>query len=361
MFRANIAAKSFLTNNREEFVSQASRSYIHPNHRKKFEKNREPLVISFSDDDSGTDSEDYRPKNAFEARNDTFGVARGRRPPAASSSKMLPVNTRKEAILPRKVSPNHASISSMMKTGRLLSKNGGHVNNIISNNKNKAELEHGRSQNVHLNSSKLQDLRQLIAVREYELKHKVNKKKESPSGSCKNDSSTNLRSRATKICREAHDDIGQYEVKEPERKRLKFEESHACPVNTEHMQNVPYAESTLVPQNIALEKCGQQLIDNHCSSYEEIAPGTSQPQRAEKNCCSALAGDASNIVKNGILLLCTFSVMTSTSALMIVFYDYTGTSSITDGSRCKHTAQLEGPIIAVNKPVDTSDKTQVSC
>lgn len=307
MFPANIAAKSVSTNNHEEFVGQASRSYVQPNHRKKFEKNRVPFVISFSDDDSGSDSEDYRRKNASEARNNTFGVARSRRLPAASSSKMLAGNTRKEAISHRKVSPGRTSISSMMKTGRLLSKNGGQVNNIISNNKNKAEQEHGRNQNVHLNSSKLQDLRQLIAIRENELKRKVDKKKESPSGPCKNDSATNLSSGVTKICREAYVDFGQYEVKEPERKRLKFEESHLCPVTTERRQNVPYTESTLVSENIVLEKCGQQLIDNHCFSYEEIALGTSQPQRAEKNCCSALAGDASNIVKNGILLLCTFS------------------------------------------------------
>lgn len=324
--------KSVSTNNREEFVGQASRPYVQPNHRKKLEKNRVPFVISFSDDDSGSDSEEYRRKSAFEARNDTFGVARSRRPPAASSSKMLPGNTRKAAMLPRKVSPSRTSISTMMKTGRLLSKNGGPVNNIISNNKNKAEQEHGRNQNVHLNSSKLQDLRQLIAIRENELKRKVDKKKESPSGSCKNDSAATLSSGATKICREAHNDFAQYEVKEPERKRLKFEESHACPANTERRQNVPYTESTLVSENFVLEKCGQQLIDNHCSSYEEIALGTSQSQRAEKNCCSALAGDASNIVKNG-------------------------TSSITDVSRCNHTAQLEGPIVAVNKPVDTSNKT----
>ncbi|KAK1378091.1 RNA-binding family protein [Heracleum sosnowskyi] len=327
------AAKSVSTNNREEFVGQASRSYVQPNHRNKFEKKRVPLVISFSDDDSGSDSEseDYKRKNASEAGNDTFGVARSRRPPAASSSKMLPGNTKKEAILPRKVSPSRTSISSMMKTGRLLSKSGGHVNNIISNNKNKAEQEHGRNQNVHLNSSKLQDLRQLIAIRENELKIKVDKKKESPSGSCKNNSAPNLSSGSTKICREAHDDFGEDEVKEPERKRLKFEESHACPVNTECRKNVQYTESTLLSENIVLEKCGQQLIDNHRSSYEQFAVGTSQPQRAEKNCRSALAGDASNIVKNG-------------------------TSSITGVSHCNHTAQLEGRIIAVNRPVDTSDR-----
>ncbi|KAL8103027.1 hypothetical protein AgCh_027530 [Apium graveolens] len=245
---------------------------------------------------------------------------------------MLAGNTRKEAILPRKVSPGHTSISSMMKTGRLLSKNGGHKNNIISNNINKAEQEHGRTQNIHLNSSKLQDLRQLIAIRENELKRKVDKKKESPSGACKNDSAPNLSTGPTKIYREAHDKLGQYEVNEPERKRLKFEESHACSVTTERRQNVPHSDSTLVSENVVLEKCGQPFIDNCCSSYEEIALGTSQPQRAKNNCCSASAGDASNIVKNG-------------------------TSSITDVSFCNHAAQLEGLIIGVNKPVDTSDKT----
>ncbi|KAL1806071.1 hypothetical protein ACET3Z_029139 [Daucus carota] len=320
-------AKSVPTNSRAGFVGQASRSHCQPHNRKKFEKNRTPFVISFSDDDSGSESEEHRQKSTYESRNETHGVVRSRRPPAASSSKVHPGNTRKEAMLPRKVSPSRTSVSSMMETGRLPSRNGGHVKSIIMNNKSKAEQEHEGNQNIHLNSSKLQDLRQLIAIRENELKRKVNKKKESPSSSCKADSATNLSSGASKMHREAHDDFVQYELKEPDRKRLKFEESHACPVKTEHRQGVMYTEPTLVSENVVLEKSGQQLIDNRCS-YEKTVLGTSQCQRAEKNVC---AGDDSNVAREG-------------------------TSGITDVCCCNHTVQLAGPIIAVNA-VDTSNNT----
>lgn len=41
-------------------------------------------------------------------------------------------------------------------------------------------------------------------------------------------------------------------------------------------------------------------------------------------------------------------------------HNYAGTSGITDVCCCNHAVQLAGPIIAVNRPVDTSNNTPVS-
>lgn len=264
------------------------------------------------DDDSGIDSEECRQGNACKTKSETLGVAASRRPLAASFAKvqMLPGNARNDTMVPRKASLSRTFVLSMTKINGVSSKNGwpllgkqrSHVKNINLLNKNKAEHEHGGNQNVCLNSSKLQDLRQLIVIRENELKLKVVKQKEElASGSCRNDSATVLSNKETSLYREAPVDFAQFELKEPDRKHLKISESHSCLINSDHMQGIPDVDSTLALVKYVLDSYGQQIIDNCSYCDKEIALEITMWQKDEENRGSILAENLPSAVKEGCI------------------------------------------------------------
>lgn len=268
-----------------------------------------PFVISFSDDDSGSDSEECGQGNAYETKN-VAGV--NGRHPAASFAKlqMLPGNAKKGTMVPRNVSLSHTFVSSMTKDNVASSNNGNpvlgekrsHVKHINILNKNKAEQEHGCNENVHLNSSKLQDLRQLIAIRENELKLKAAKQNKEPA-SGKTDSATNLSNRATRIRREAPADFVHLELKEPDKKRLKVGESHSCKVNSDGRKGIAAVESNLCLEKSVLELCGKPIVDNHSCCDKEIALGTTQWQNEEENRGSVLASNLHSVVEGTFFCL----------------------------------------------------------
>ncbi|KAK2978097.1 hypothetical protein RJ640_009261 [Escallonia rubra] len=251
-----------------------------PNQRKS-EKNRVPFVITFSDGESGSDSEEHGHGKGTETRGKTIAVDGSRRPsaPLLAKSHILLRATRNDTkITPRNVSLSHTSVSSVKKfngawRGPLPSDQRYSVKNFNSVNKSKGGREHGSNKNVHLNSSKLQDLRQLIAIRENEIKLKAARKDEkSASGSSRNSYGMNLDSDSTKVSRETSADLLQFEPKEPDRKRLKVHQPQ---------QDMLAVESRLAVEKSVLDNCGRQGTDEHSYCDKEILLGSTQSSDTE--------------------------------------------------------------------------------
>ncbi|XP_057979454.1 uncharacterized protein LOC131165553 isoform X2 [Malania oleifera] len=291
------AGKYISTINHASSVDIHSKASVQPNHCKGFEKNRVPLksgtpawfvpsrvnsnlVISFSDDDSGSDSEECGQEKASETKGNARGVTSNRRPPIPTQGKMqmLCQATRNETkFMPKKASLNRTVISSMTKTPGTNSRNAGlasieqgfRVRNLNTFNKNSAGREHGSNQNVVLNSSKLQDLRHQIAMRESELKLKsAQQNKEIVSSLCKDYDIISSNNDATRKTRLTSTEIELSEPKEPEKKRMKL--------------NEPYSSSLLdVGRGIK-----EAITDN--SHIKEPITENSHPQEksmVDRSCC----------------------------------------------------------------------------
>ncbi|KAK3034423.1 hypothetical protein RJ639_033694 [Escallonia herrerae] len=250
-----------------------------PNQHKS-EKNRVPFVITFSDGESGSDSEEHGHGKATETRGKMIAVDGSRRPstPLLAKSHILHRATRNDTkVMPRNVSLSRTSVSSVKKfngtwRGPLPSEQRYSVKNFISVNKSKGGREHGSNKNVHLNSSKLQDLRQLIAIRENEIKIKAARKDEkSASGSSRNCYGTNVDSDSTKVARETSADLLQFEPKEPDRKRLKVYQPQ---------QDMPAVESRLAVEKSVLDNCDHGT-DERCYFDKEILMGSTQSSDTE--------------------------------------------------------------------------------
>ncbi|KAL6980502.1 hypothetical protein U1Q18_022140 [Sarracenia purpurea var. burkii] len=174
------------TLNPKSLVDLSSRTSVQPRNQKGTEKNRAPFVpfvICFSEDDSGSDSEEFRQSKAPEAKGNSLTVGGNRRAPASSLPKsQIPHWAKKNdaTSMPRKASLSRSFVSSMAKingansrnSGYSLVEQGSHVRNSNTLHKKLTGMDHGGDQNMHFNSSKLQDLRQQIANREKELKLK---------------------------------------------------------------------------------------------------------------------------------------------------------------------------------------------
>lgn len=248
-----------------------------------------PFVISFSDDDSSSESEESKKGKELETKSNTKGMDVTRRPPVFSLAKsqiLRQKTTNNTKVIPRKVPLSRTFVSSMTKINGPASRNGGpspveqrsHVTNFNNLNKIKA----GKGQNIHLNSSKLQDLRQLIAIRENELKLKATQQnKETISGSFKDYNVVNLSNDAAGICRENSAEFLQFEPKEPEKKRLKVTEPHTSPLDSDGRQDMPGVEAVLASEKAASECFDQQSVDDRYCDKE--IPGATRGQKQEEN------------------------------------------------------------------------------
>ncbi|XP_034704624.1 uncharacterized protein LOC117928737 [Vitis riparia] len=303
------AGKSVSVNNAATSIDIQARTSIQPNYHKGFEKNRVPfksgssgwygppgsnnnLVISFSDNDSGSDSEEYGQEKAstLETKGDTVRVDGNKRTPASSvrKSEMLERTTGTETkMVPKKVPLSRRFIQSTKakgfnsrNTGPLLIEQGSRVGNFSALNKNLAKRDREVTQGVFLNNSKLQDLRQQIALRESELKLKSaqqNKEivsqqnKETVSGSCKDNNSMNLNNSTTGKSRSTSIDIQQLEPKEPDGKRLKVSGTYSRQINSnlDDRHDVPAAKSLLGLKEPASQSSGLLDRDKIDRSYCE--------------------------------------------------------------------------------------------
>ncbi|KDO67695.1 hypothetical protein CISIN_1g000307mg [Citrus sinensis] len=193
------------------------------------------LVISFSDDDSGSDTEDYRHKTAFENKSNTTRVDGSGRPPTSSAVKVKNLQQTARNVskaIPKKLSPsrtltttrNHGGANSWVSRPPSVDQRS-RVRNFSIKTK-LGSLECGDQ--VGLRNSKLQDLRQQIALRESELKLKAaQQNKDLVIDSCEN----------------YH--LGRLDQKEPDKKRLKVSGSYSHRLTTDGRQDIPATKSTV--------------------------------------------------------------------------------------------------------------------
>ena len=241
LLQTYLTGKSISTNTPANSSHVPIRTSVKPNSRKSFEKSRGqfvPFVISFSDDESGSESEEGKQRKSSETRGNSLGGDPDRRPLASSldKSQILRRTIRNEAkVIPRKVTLGRTFVSSMtnINGGPLLPGKRFQVRNINTINKNFSGREHGGKQNVHVNTSKLQDLRQQIAIRETELKLKsAQQSKETVSGSCSDQNIMNFNNVQARKYRGTSADFVQSNPKEPDKKRLKVSESHSSELSS---------------------------------------------------------------------------------------------------------------------------------
>ena len=258
MFPAYLIGTSALTRNPTP-TTATSRSSVHLNNRKSSEKKRVPFLISFSDEDSDSDSEEYieegieidcdeMTKRVVQNRKfpTIFGNFQKGKQPAKTNSK-----------IPKKVSTSRTFVSAANRANGTSSKNGGNTSIGPKShiNKSNAPSKVQFGQNVHVNSNKLQDLRQLIAIRESELKSKAGKlDKDVASSSLKNVTNMNVKSSGVRI-RDSTERI-LIEAKEPDNKRLKVSEPLTSNRISVGQHETPPSESTLAAKSIGTRSDG---------------------------------------------------------------------------------------------------------
>ncbi|KAF9599100.1 hypothetical protein IFM89_033707 [Coptis chinensis] len=190
------------------------------------------LVISFSDDDSGSDSQEHRRDSTSEKVENQCGEER-------SSAKSEPIYAQKNVKnqvkrMPKKVSLSRTFVSSITKIHGANSRGSGpslagqvsRIRNSDPLSKVSASQEHELSPGMNGNDTKLEDLRQQIAKRENQIRlqaKSVQQSKNTDSDSFHGNGSINLNSIAAKKSRLVAGDTRGLVSNEPEKKRLKLE------------------------------------------------------------------------------------------------------------------------------------------
>nr|XP_043614726.1 uncharacterized protein LOC122586803 [Erigeron canadensis] len=296
---------SALTNNSTR-ISADSKTSVQLNNRKGTEKNRVPFVISFSDDDSGSESEEYVRGNKIESVEMTRGVTDNRKSSTSmGNSQMWQQAAKTNKQIPKKRSMTRIFAPSTNRVNATLSNNGGsssvgaktHLKKSNPPSKNKL------GPNVHVNSNKVQDLRQLIAIRENELKSRSDKPdKEAVPSSLKN--STNMKAKNVAVRTRDSAERVFTEPKEPEHKRLKLSEPPTNAPTSAGQHDKPPSESTGAGTS-ALDIDG--LNGRYDGSYcdKEILGGTRQTSSLQQtkevknyNTPSMNPPSGANIIRN---------------------------------------------------------------
>uniref|UniRef100_A0A0R0F5L3 Putative zinc-finger domain-containing protein n=1 Tax=Glycine max TaxID=3847 RepID=A0A0R0F5L3_SOYBN len=236
------------------------------------------LVISFSDDDSGSD---------FETKGNASRLDSSTK--RTSSSLEKPNKLRQTSLpkeVPKRLSLSRTFVSSLTKIPGSNSKGVGSVplvqgsraRNFNPVNKNLANRERGRDQGVVSNDNKLQDLRQQIALRESELKLKAaQQNKESASVLGRDHSAINSKNMARKST-PVSSGPAQLEPKEPDRKRLKVSTSYGTSQAVDSQQEVPVVKSLLPPKDSTLENYHPQERNKIDHGKKEIPLCRAEPK-----------------------------------------------------------------------------------
>lgn len=206
------------------------------------------LVISFSDDDSG--SSDFEKGTVRLERN----VKRPNSSLEYSNKLQLPQKSRSlQKEMPKKLPSNRTFIPSTTKIPSLNSKGAGswslgqgsRARNFNPMNRTLASREYGRDQGAVSNDNKLQDLRHQIALRESKLKLKTAQlSKESALVLGRDQNATSLKNDKTKKNISSSSGAVQLEPKEPDMKRMKLDKTHDTP-QVVGGQQVPVVKSIL--------------------------------------------------------------------------------------------------------------------
>ncbi|XP_062092706.1 uncharacterized protein LOC133798443 isoform X2 [Humulus lupulus] len=250
-----------------------SRASIKPMTKKNFDKSRVPsntrspgpgwctsvgatdnLVIRFSDNDSGSDSDECVKEKAAENKSSIARVVRNQKPPAPLHSKLnkqVATGTVSK-VIPKRLPLSRTFISSVAKipgpnfsgAGQLPVEHGNRIRKVNSLKKNVSSQERGYDQGVGLSNSKLQDLRQQIALRESELKLK-SAQRSKEAGSLRDDNAMSLPSDAARKIGATSAKSAQRESKEPEKKRTKVTGSYSNQLNSMGLREVSVGRSIL--------------------------------------------------------------------------------------------------------------------
>ncbi|XP_030489241.2 uncharacterized protein LOC115705912 isoform X1 [Cannabis sativa] len=223
------------------------------------------LVIRFSDNDSGSDSDECVKVKATETKSSVARVVSNQKPPAPLHSKLnKQVATGIVGkVIPKRLPLNRTYISPVAKipgpnvsgAGALPAEHSNRMRKVNSVNKNVSSQERGFGQGVGLNNSKLQDLRQQIALRESELKLKsAQRSKEAVS--LRDENAVSLPSDAVRKIGATSAKSAQRESKEPEKKRVKVTGSYSNQPNSMGQRDESVGRSILpikqpVQNNIA--------------------------------------------------------------------------------------------------------------
>ncbi|XP_042954237.1 uncharacterized protein LOC122290554 isoform X2 [Carya illinoinensis] len=240
------------------------------------------LVIRFSDDDSGSDSEEYRQDKALETKGNMTVVEGNQRlsvPSSAESTKLRQTARNVKKVLPKKnsLSRPFMSVTTTIQgansrgAGNSSVEQGSRWRNFNSVKKSLDQDRRG-DKGVGLNTTKLQDLRQQIALRESELKHRsAQQNKESASVLDRDHNAINIKNdTARKHDATAANSI-QLESKEPDKKRLKVGGSINTQLNSGDQQEIPAAKSTFVSEGTALENISLQNLNKADCSQREVS------------------------------------------------------------------------------------------
>ncbi|TKY64886.1 putative zinc-finger domain [Spatholobus suberectus] len=238
------------------------------------------LVISFSDDDSGSDFETKGNTSRLDSSIKRTGSSLEKTNKLQQNARSLP----KE--VPKRSSLNCTLISSMPKIPGSNSKGvgstplvqGSRARNFNPTNKNLANRERGRDQGVVSNDNKLQDLRHQIALRESELKLKAaQQNKESASVSGRDHNAMNSKNNTARKNTPVSSGPAQLEPKEPDRKRLKLSTSYGTPQTVDNQQEAPAVKSLLPPKDSTLENYYPQERNKVDHGQKEIPLCRAEP------------------------------------------------------------------------------------
>lgn len=259
-------------------VDLPSRTTEESAHLKSSKKNREhfvPFLISFSDD-SGSDCENSGQKKISASKTRTLAADKFIKPPAPAPQRpqKLQKVTRNEAkLMPNRGAVSHRASSLLTKPNGGTSGNAGHLHSLRkTNNSNKvATLHHGKRSNVHLSSSKLHDLRQLITMRENQLNfERLQNTKKLSSASCRDVNLVNKRNLVERTSRETSYDNLQ-ELQEPDKKRQKIVSTNP----SRGFSNSQEITSTVIGSEKCAVKDSDQLKPANHSSHGGKYPSSS--------------------------------------------------------------------------------------
>ncbi|KAF5201096.1 zinc finger C3H1 domain protein [Thalictrum thalictroides] len=263
------------------------------------------LVISFSDDDSGSDSQEQIPEKSSGRKEIRHAAGR-------SSTQLDPECTPITANnqikrMPKIASSSRTSVSSMTKIHGANSRGLGPslvepVPHIRNTDNACAVQEHEVSAGLNLNNRKLENLRHQIAVRENQLKLKsVQQSKSTNSGSYHDHSGINLNKSAGKKNGPASGNTTKLASNEPEKKRLRLD-SYQWKLNLDGQQqtqkSATKSESRLrLPSTENIRQKNGQLVSCSPQTTLDIV-AEKQPAKASKQ-IPVLSGDLAPRVTNG--------------------------------------------------------------
>ncbi|XVE69144.1 hypothetical protein DITRI_Ditri09bG0127000 [Diplodiscus trichospermus] len=320
----NLAGNSISGNNLASTVD--IRQSIPPKSQKNIEKNRLPfkstnpswyapsgggnnLVIRFSDDESGSDSEGCSQQKTAENKSNSTrdGTQRHLSSSIPRLNKSGQISRNSTRVIPKKPL-SRTFISSMTKiNGGANSRaagpssvNQGSQRYVNPRNKNSASQDLVSDQGVGSNNSKLMDLRQQIALRENELKLKAAQQhKEIVSAS-----TMNLENGAGRKWIPTPADAVSMDPKEREKKRLKVSENNVNHLNPGVQQEVHRVKSNLVSKDQKLEANSMQSDDkvDHSKKVASMSKAKTSIKWEKKDdkLVDVSSEDMSKVVKDGV-------------------------------------------------------------